>query len=341
MNRGFWGPALAAVMMFGGAPAALADVKAGVDAWARGDYITAVTEWQPLARAGDADAQFNLGQAYRLGRGVAVNLDRALDYYRLAAAQGHMRAEDSYGLLLFQQNRRAEAMPYIARAAGRGEPRAQYIYGIALFNGDLATKDWVTAYAMMTRASAGNLPQAAASLGQMEHYIPADQRERGLALARQMAQAVAPAPTAPVVAVTSSAPPRQQPPAPLREAPLPPSAVAAAGTGTGAQSGSATPNPAHHATPVLIPSPPAPTAATPASGRWMVQLGAFRQEDRASTLWQSLSTKVKALSGHEHYLVKSGALTHLRAGPLADKALAQALCAQIRSAGSECIVMAK
>ena len=45
------------------APPALADVKAGVDAWAKGDFPRAITEWRPLAIAGDPDAQFNLAQA--------------------------------------------------------------------------------------------------------------------------------------------------------------------------------------------------------------------------------------------------------------------------------------
>ena len=42
---------------------ALADVNSGVAAWQRGDYATAVAEWREPAVAGDADAQFNLGQA--------------------------------------------------------------------------------------------------------------------------------------------------------------------------------------------------------------------------------------------------------------------------------------
>ena len=53
---------------------ARADVKAGVDAWQAGNYPAAVAEWRPLAIAGDADAQFNLGQAYKLGRGVPADL---------------------------------------------------------------------------------------------------------------------------------------------------------------------------------------------------------------------------------------------------------------------------
>jgi uncharacterized protein len=131
---------IAAALSF--AAPAHADVKDGVDAWEAGDYQKAVAEWRPLAVAGDPDAQFNLGQAYKLGRGVPSDLMQAESWYRRAAKQGHLQAEDNLGLILFTANKRAEAMPYILASAGRGEPRAQYVLGTAHFNGDFADKDW-------------------------------------------------------------------------------------------------------------------------------------------------------------------------------------------------------
>ena len=80
-----------------------ADVKAGVDAWTAGDFAAAIQQWQPAAARGDADAQFNLGQAYRLGRGVPQDMVKAEELFGKAAAQGHPQASDNYGLLLFQR----------------------------------------------------------------------------------------------------------------------------------------------------------------------------------------------------------------------------------------------
>ncbi len=57
---------LAAVVVLVAAPA-WADFKAGVEAYLRGDYATALTEFRPLAQQGNAGAQFNLGQMYRKG----------------------------------------------------------------------------------------------------------------------------------------------------------------------------------------------------------------------------------------------------------------------------------
>ena len=165
---------------------ALADVKTGVDAWTRGDYPAAVREWRDPAAKGDPDAQFNMAQAYRLGRGVEPNQKQAEVLYAKAAAQGHIKAADNYGLLLFQDGRREEAMPYVTAAAERGDPRAQYLLGIAHFNGDLIAKDWVKAYALLTLANGAALPQAAPALQQMDTFIPLAQREQAQALAQQI-----------------------------------------------------------------------------------------------------------------------------------------------------------
>ena len=102
---------------------AQADVKSGVDAWAAGDFARAVAEWKGPAAKGDADALFNLAQAYRLGRGVPEDLKQAEALYASAAAKGHIKAADNYGLLLFQDGRREQAMPYVTAAAERGDPR--------------------------------------------------------------------------------------------------------------------------------------------------------------------------------------------------------------------------
>lgn len=167
---------------------ARADVKAGVDAWSRGDWNVAVAEWRAPAEAGDADAMFNMGQAYRLGRGVAQNQTTAEAYYLRAARQGHLRAADTYGLLLFQDGRREAALPFVEDAADRGDPRAQYLLGIAHFNGDIVGKDWIRAYALVTLANGQGLPQAAPALADMDRHIPLEQRQQAASLAVNLQQ---------------------------------------------------------------------------------------------------------------------------------------------------------
>jgi TPR repeat protein len=168
------------------AASAGASTRAGVSKWRAGDYAGAVAEWRAPVAAGDADAQFNLAQAFKLGRGVPVDLDQARDLYRKAAEQGHEPAQVNLGLILFQQDQREAAVPWLEKAAARGEPRAQYVLGIAHFNGDAVARDWVRAYALMTRAAQSNLPQATTALSQMDKTIPPADRERGIAMAAAM-----------------------------------------------------------------------------------------------------------------------------------------------------------
>lgn len=363
----------AAVALFCLHNAAYADVQAGVDAWRGGDYAQAISEWQPLADAGDPDAQFNLGQAYKLGRGVPQDMSRARDLFGLAAAQGHLQAEANYGLILFQEGNREQAMPYIIRAAEAGEPRAQYIYGTALFNGDLAPRDWPRAYALMTNASEAGIPQAGASLQQMDSYIPIEQREQGREMATQMAEAnpttpvgvsppPAPAPApAPVVAAAPTVTPPAAPapsstftpveiPAPVETPPVvaPPVPTPAPTPVAVAQ---AAPTPPPVATPVpappaATPAPvPAPSAATPApapaatTGDWRIQLGAFSQRPRAEALWRRVSSQSSTLAALQPYLVRAGAITRLQAGPFQTRAEAQRACRAATQAGSECITV--
>ncbi|HZV08287.1 MAG TPA: hypothetical protein VFF94_00960, partial [Novosphingobium sp.] len=196
VGTGLVGAGLAALLM-AGAPARAdvntdvnAGVNAGAEAWSRGDFAAAVHAWQGPAETGDAVAQYNLGQAYKFGKGVPQDLTRAEMLFAKAAAQGHAGAADQYGLLLFQRGQHAQAMPYIRTAADRGEPRAQYLLGVALFNGDSIGKDWVRAYALELLANQAGLPQARAALAQMDQFVPLDQRQKGVSLAGQMQPAI-------------------------------------------------------------------------------------------------------------------------------------------------------
>src|SRR5216110_3949241 len=100
---------LVALALLGAAasPLSAQNVRAGIEAWQRADYSAAVAIWRPLAEKGDADAAFNLGQAYRLGRGVPTNIAAAITWFTRAAAKGHLDAETTLGLLLFENGDQA------------------------------------------------------------------------------------------------------------------------------------------------------------------------------------------------------------------------------------------
>ena len=78
---------------------AQADLEKAYQAYHSGDFETAIAIWQPLAQAGDAVAQFNLGQMYRLGEGVSQNYREAIRWYTLAAKQGSPQARHNVRLM--------------------------------------------------------------------------------------------------------------------------------------------------------------------------------------------------------------------------------------------------
>ena len=90
--------ALATVLALAFTPLAAQDfVDKGLKAARAGDFATALREWTPLAEQGHATAQYNLGQMYRLGRGVPQDDAEAVKWYRLAAEQGDASAQNNLG----------------------------------------------------------------------------------------------------------------------------------------------------------------------------------------------------------------------------------------------------
>lgn len=308
---------------------ASADVKAGVDAWSAGNYDAAVREWQLPAQNGDADALFNLAQAYRLGRGVDPDIRRARELYAEAANLGHIKAADNYGLLLFQQGEQQAAMPLIEAAAERGDPRAQYVMGLAHFNADYAQKDWVRAYALLTLANGAGLPQAGGALAQMDQYVPLTQRQQAQSLARQLeaqAEQRRAAELASIDLGTTQAPIAQPAPAaPVRTAALS--------------------RPASQPVPVsqtrrVSPAPVPVSGTAPApqrTGNWRVQLGAFGVSGNAERLWSRLQSN-PALAGTRRALVPSGNITRLQAVGFNSRADAEAACSNLKRQGQACLV---
>lgn len=335
-----------------------ADVREGVEAWQRGDYKKAVEAWRPQAISGDADAQFNLAQAYKLGRGVPLDPGLAEQWFGKAAAQGHPQAEANFALSLFQNGKRDEAVPWLEKAVARGEPRAQLVLGTMLFNGDSVARDWVRAYALITRATAAGIPKAAETQAQMDQYIDSDVRQKGLALARQYENQ--PGGTTPTTELAGSGsgirgaelPPsrvadggpalRPQPPAASAKPAARPAAVASKPAVTKpAPVAGATPGPGPGPRPGPAPAPPPP--APIASGGWRVQLGAFRDEGNARSLWAELRQRAPALGRLQPVYVKAGPLTRLQAGPIASNADAIRVCAAVKAAapGTACLPAAR
>jgi uncharacterized protein len=297
-----------ALVAFLAAPISAQSVKAGIDAWQRADYSGAVAIWRPLAEKGDADAEFNLGQAYRLGRGVPINLAAAKTWFERAANQGHVDAETTLGLLLFQNGDQPGGLNWLKKAAQQGEPRALLVYGTALVNGDGVTQDPVLGYAYVSRAAAQGLEPARQTLAQLDQLLPIADRKRGMEIASKLGKA-APAPV--------SAP----------EKPAPKAAKSAAAPKQLAPKAPSKPAAAASAVPKSVPAP-MNSEATSAKGDWRIQLGAFSKRSNAEALYNKLSGQ-GALGGHKPFYIAAGPVTRLQVGPFESKPAAEAACKRV------------
>jgi cell division septation protein DedD len=282
-------------------PLSAQSVKSGIEAWQRSDYAAAVAIWRPLAEKGDADAAFNLGQAYRLGRGVTLNLGAAQSWFERAAQKGHVDAQATLGLLLFQNGNQPEGLKWLKAAAEQGEARSLLVYGTALFNGDNVTQDPILGYAYVSRAAAQGLAPARETLAQLDKLLPLEDRKKGLAIAMAKAR------TAP-----------------------PPSAKPANAKAKAVQVAEAKASPTK-LTPAPAPATTKVAAASPPTGNWRIQLGAFAQKGSAEALYRKLASN-SALAGRQPYYVAAGAVTRLQAGPFASRSAAQAACTALKQA---------
>jgi len=145
-----------------------------------------------------------------------------------------------------------------------------------------------------------------------------------------------PGATPPPVKLTEAAPtkPAAAPPAPrpiVETKPTPQSAPAPA---------KAAPAKVASVTPLKVarPAPPKPAATPPAgSGKWMIQLGAFRTPGAPQALYSKLKPK---LAGKQPVYIPAGPLTRLLVGTFASRADAQQSCAAIGGA-APCYVVAR
>lgn len=117
-------------------PAAAQDFNKGLKAYKQQRFAAARAEFQPLAQAGNARAQYYMGALFAQGRGVERDLDKAEGWISRAAAQGHARALYSLGNLHRRRGETVEAIRYFRQSAEKGIRSAQYNLGVMYATGD-------------------------------------------------------------------------------------------------------------------------------------------------------------------------------------------------------------
>ena len=135
-----------------------ADLKKGYAAYNSGDYVTALSEWKPLAEQGNAEAQYNLGVMYDNGFGVIEDDREAVKWFRLSAEKGHADAQHNVGVMyddgqgVIEDDK--EAVKWFRLAAEQGDAESQHSLGVMYGNGEGVIEDNVYAHMWLNLAAA-------------------------------------------------------------------------------------------------------------------------------------------------------------------------------------------
>ncbi len=134
-----------------------AGFEAGLEAYEKNDYATALKEWLPAAENGDPYAQHMLGFLYAQGRGVAINPAQTVAWWKKAAGQGFAPAQYTLGQLyrrgLGVKRDLEKASDWIGRAADAGYPDAQHAFGVMYVTGEGVESDLSTAFMWLDLAA--------------------------------------------------------------------------------------------------------------------------------------------------------------------------------------------
>ncbi len=136
----------------------------GLEARARGADAEAFASFLAAAESGHGPAAYEIGLAYRDGRGAAVDLEASAQWINRAADRGEPRAQHLIGLAYYSgtgvARDDAHAIRFLTPAAERGHADAQLLLGRAFANGRGVTKNRTWAARWYGKAAAQGLREA-------------------------------------------------------------------------------------------------------------------------------------------------------------------------------------
>jgi hypothetical protein len=147
------------------------DFQAGLDAYHKGDFATALKEWQPLAEQGEPNSQYNLGLLYARGEGVPQDYKQAIVWYQKAAEQDVPAAEYNLGVMYANGQGVAanpqEAQKWFLKAAQKGVSAAVTSLATVYSEGEGAFQNYAEAEKWYRKAADQGVASAAFNLGVM------------------------------------------------------------------------------------------------------------------------------------------------------------------------------
>jgi hypothetical protein len=141
------------------------DYDHGAQAFKDGRYTEAFDIWSALAEAGDARAEFAIGNLYFRGLGVERNPQKSIEWYGRSALQGFAPAQFNLGNA-YKHGRGVAKNDSLAnkwwhKAAEQGVPSAQFNLGMQYYYGRGVAVDKEAAVRWFSEAAKNGHPRAA------------------------------------------------------------------------------------------------------------------------------------------------------------------------------------
>lgn len=143
----------------------------------------------PKAKAGDSDAQYDIGGMYEKGNGVAKDVGQAFEWYVKAAKQGNDKAAYKVGFSFLRgkgvsQNNQ-KALKWLNVAAEHNNVRAYYFLGTMYEKGKGVSQNLDKALRWYTRASKGGYAIAEERVIEVKAELKKEEQQIQAAVERQ------------------------------------------------------------------------------------------------------------------------------------------------------------
>jgi hypothetical protein len=173
-----------AIMLFA-QPVVAANLKSAERAYKKKDYPTALKEFAPAAKQGNAEAQLYLGKMYQLGQGVPIDRDAAEKWFKASGDQGNAEAQFFLGAMyLLPRKDVAQGLMWMRLSAEQGNQDAQLLLGQTYMQGvKELPRDLVQADMWMRLAAKNNLPFYELQVDGLERQMNSADIAKGKALA--------------------------------------------------------------------------------------------------------------------------------------------------------------
>ena len=148
-----------------------------------------VGELREAAEEGDLEAQNELGLMLVQGKGIALDYEEAVEWFRKAAERKYAPAQKNLGQMYLLGNGVAQshglALEWNRRAADQGDAGAQYNLGVAYAEGRGVAQDWVRAHMWFNIAAINGKESGHYTRYEVERKMTAEQIASAQELARE------------------------------------------------------------------------------------------------------------------------------------------------------------